>query len=45
MKDAADDAFDRGEDPWWEQPEPDPFASVPLDPFAGIEINTNETGA
>jgi hypothetical protein len=37
MKDQADDAFDRGEDPWWDA-EPDLFAGVPADPFAGIEI-------
>lgn len=35
MKDAADDAYDRGEDPWWS--EDDPFAA---DPFAGIEIQS-----
>lgn len=39
MKDQADDAFDRGEDPWLDpEPAPDPFAGVALDPFAGIEI-------
>lgn len=37
MKDQADDAFDRGDD-WWDQEPEDPFAAVPHDPFAGIEI-------
>jgi hypothetical protein len=36
MKDRADDAYDRGEDPW--VLDQDPFAGVQLDPFAGIEI-------